>query len=595
MKHENHIREQLEFLYGDQGDQIWIAIKDIVDDFRLRNDSLPSEIFHLTEKDAILITYGDQFQTLTQSHLRSLNDFLKKYLGDAINRIHLLPFYPYSSDDGFSVIDYRQVDPEIGTWDDIHQLSNSYQLMFDAVINHISRQSSWFQAYLHGETPFRDYFIEIDPSIDLSSVFRPRALPLLTEVDTYEGKKYVWTTFSEDQIDLDFSNPQVLLEIIELLLFYVENGASLIRLDAVGYIWKLVGTSSLNLPQAHSIVKLLRGVLNIAAPYTGIITETNVPHDENIKYFGDPTDEHRLSGIPNSGDEAQMVYQFSLAPLVLHTFQSQDVTALANWVRTLSVPYRDTAFFNFIASHDGIGVMPAKGLLTDQQIQALVERTLLHGGDASYKTNSDGTKSVYELNITLFDALNNPVENDSKLGMKRFLASQAIMLSLAGVPGIYVHSLFGSRNCFTCKQETGRSRSINREKFDLGQLQTILDDQENVRTQILNEYRRLLLIRQHQPAFNPAASQKIIGNQKHIFMLLRNSLDEHSSILCIINISSEEQQVDVNLNDLWLDGNDTFNDLISDQSFRLNQGRLQLTLDAYQILWVLSPHSQAIS
>ena len=587
MDYRNHIQQQLKFLYGDNYGQTWHEIMVIIDEFRSRNNELPSEKFHLTEKDAILITYGDQFQSSNQSHLKSLADFLEQYLGDAINRVHLLPFFPYSSDDGFSVINYKQVDNRIGTWDDIHRLSENYLLMFDAVINHISRESDWFQAYLKGEFPYSNYFIEIDPSTDLSSIFRPRALPLLHPVDTVEGQKYVWTTFSEDQIDLNFSNPQVLLEIIELILFYSENGASLIRLDAVGYIWKLLGSSSLNLPQAHSVVKILRAVLNIAAPNTGIITETNVPHSENIAYFGETDGEMVAPGKPRSGDEAQMVYNFSLAPLVLHTFHTENASILANWARTLSVPFQDSAFFNFIASHDGIGVMPAKGLLSDEQIQALVDKTLLHGGEASFKTNSDGTKSVYELNITLFDALNNPAGENSKLAVKRFLASQAIMLSLAGVPGIYIHSLFGSQNCFSCQQETGRARSLNREKFDLDQLISNLENQENIHTHILNEYRCLLVIRQTQPAFHPAAAQEIIDSNHAIFMLLRTNQDNQSRILCLINVSSHFQTADIDLSRSGLNGVVAFDDLLSDQSLATDNDHLQISLEAYQIQWLI--------
>lgn len=588
MDYENHIRDQLDFLYGPQSEQVWQEIRGIIDRYLDRNDDLPSEKFQLTEKDAILITYGDQFQSPNQSPLKSLAGFLEQNLGDAINRVHLLPFYPYSSDDGFSVIDYRRVDPNIGTWEDIQQLSKSYELMFDAVINHISRESDWFQAYLRGDSRCRHYFIEVGPTTDLSSVFRPRALPLFHIVETNEGRKYVWTTFSEDQIDLNFSNPQILLEIIDLLLFYVENGARLIRLDAVGYIWKIIGTSSLNLPQAHGVVKILRAVFNIAAPNTGIISETNIPHDENIKYFGDPAGADDSQAKLGSGDEAQMIYQFSLAPLILHTFHTGDVTALENWVRTLSVPYQDSAFFNFIASHDGIGLMPAKGLLSDEQIQALVEKTLLHGGEASYKTNSDGTKSVYELNITLFDALNNPAKANSEHSVSRFIASQAIMLSLAGVPGIYVHSLLGSRNCHACKEETGRARSINREKFDLDQIQLQLDDKDNIHAKILEEYRRLLSIRQEQPAFHPAATQNILENQKHVFTLLRTSLDNQSWVLCLINISSEQQYVVLDLNNLGINRVNKLRDLISGEDIKIDDGRLQVIMSAYKIQWLFS-------
>jgi glycosidase len=582
----DRIREQLDLLYGDQSEQIWLEINIIINDFKGVNPEFSLDKFELTEKDAILITYGDQFHAPTLSHLRSLENFLANNLGEAVNWVHLLPFFPFSSDDGFSVIDYREVNPQIGTWEDIHLLSKNYSLMFDAVINHISRESDWFKEFQKGVWPYRDYFIEMDPSTDLSSIFRPRTVPLLSPVDTGEGKKYVWTTFSDDQIDLNFSNPHVLLEIIRLMLFYVENHSRLIRLDAIGYVWKTIGTTCLNLPQAHSIVKILRAVIDLAAPNTGLITETNVPHQENIKYFGDPSSLEGSPDRPPSGDEAQMVYQFSLAPLVLHTFHSGDVTALVQWVHTLSVPYQDTAFFNFIASHDGIGVMPAKGLISDEQIQALVNRTLLHGGQVSYKANSDGTESVYELNITLFDALNNPLDANPELDVKRFIASQAIMLSLAGVPGIYVHSLFGSRNCYSCLERTGRSRSINREKFNLDALLNDLSNPDNIHTKIFNQYKHLLFIRQKKPAFHPAAGQKIFDNHANIFMLLRTSLDNTSRVLCLVNITSRTQQVKIDLTKITGDNFKTCTDLISNQSMVINKGQLQLTLKAYQIQWL---------
>lgn len=586
MGDQDQIREQLRFLYGDQSGRIYQLVIQIIEEFQIQNPGLQAENFNLTEEDAILITYGDQIQAPDQNQLHSLSDFIKRYLDGAVNWIHLLPFYPYSSDDGFSVIDYRQVDPELGTWNDLQRLSRHYSLMFDAVINHISRRSEWFQQYRKGNSPYNDYFIEIDPSIDLSSIFRPRALPLLTQVDTHEGQKYVWTTFSEDQIDLDYSNPQVLIEIIKLLLFYVEKGASLIRLDAVGYMWKEIGTSCLNLPQAHSLVKILRSVINLAAPSTGLITETNVPHDENIKYFGDPAPGEKINGKPQSGDEAQLVYQFSLAPLVLHTFYSKDVTVLTNWVKTLQVPYQDSAFFNFIASHDGIGVTPAKDLLSDGQINELVQRTLQHGGEASYKTNPDGTESVYELNITLYDALNNPAESNPEIDVKRFIASQVIMLSLAGIPGIYIHSLFGSRNCYSCRKETGRARSINREKFELESLKSRLNEPENIHSTIFERYKRLLMIRKQQAAFHPAADQQVIQNHSEVFILLRANAEKNSVILCLVNASPSEQLLELSLDIAGLDKYSEFQDLLSEKYFPSQDGNLHLKLGAYQAMWL---------
>ena len=373
MTEKKYIRQQLDYVYGSDGEQIWFEIQNLIMDFQSRNPGPDGSEFSLDEKDVVLITYGDQFREKGRRNLGSLYDFLHNELDATINWVHILPFYPYSSDDGFSVIDYRQVDPAIGTWENISALADDFHLMFDAVINHISKESSWFEAFKRGEEPYIDYFITVDPNLDLSSIFRPRALPLLSPVETSRGDLHVWTTFSADQIDLNYANPQLLIEIIDLLLFYVERGARLIRLDAIGYVWKSIGTSSLNLPQAHSLVKIIRGVLNIAAPFTGIITETNVPHEENIKYFGDPVEENNHTGKQNNGDEAQMVYQFSLAPLVLHTFTCGDANVLTKWARTLSTPYQNSAFFNFFSSHDGIGVMPAKGLLTEDEFEEKVK------------------------------------------------------------------------------------------------------------------------------------------------------------------------------------------------------------------------------
>lgn len=388
---ESRILKHLIFIYGEkQAEVIYATLMGRLDEFRTRNTPQAGRLDASTpfsEKDSVLITYGDQFQEPGIPPLRSLTEFLKGYIQDVISSVHILPFYPYSSDDGFSVIDFYQVDPNLGTWDEIADLGSDFQLMFDAVVNHISSQSEWFQGFKRGAKPYRDYFITVDPGTDLSQVVRPRALPLLTPVETSRGLQHVWTTFSDDQIDLNYANPEVLIEMIEVLLFYVERGAEIIRLDAIAYLWKEIGTPCLHLPETHAVVKLMRVVMDAVAPSVQLVTETNVPHEDNISYFGE-----LLPGTLRS-DEAQMVYQFPLAPLILHTFHQANTRALTDWAASLSTPSPGTTFFNFIASHDGIGVNPARGILAEAEIQSLVERTKQHGGQVSYKTNPD-RKSV---------------------------------------------------------------------------------------------------------------------------------------------------------------------------------------------------------
>ena len=582
------IREHLEFLYGKEpANRLWPDLERLLSGFRQRNPNLAQKVSRLGHADAILITYGDQFQEPARPPLGSLAEFAATHLDEIFSGIHILPFYPYSSDDGFSVIDYRAVDPALGSWDHIALLGKRFRLMFDAVINHISRESDWFQGFIKGEAPYKDYFISLDPSTDLSMVVRPRALPLLTLVETRDGEKHVWTTFSDDQIDLDYKNPAVLLEVVEVLLEYVERGAEIIRLDAIAYLGKEPGTPSIHLPQTHRMVKLFRAILDAVALGVILITETNVPHAENISYFGAPLPVEEQGEGPVRGDEAQLVYQFPLAPLVLHSFHSADARVLTYWAADLETPFPSATYFNFIASHDGIGVRPAEGLLSPDQIQALVQRTLDHGGQVSYKTNLDGSRSVYELNITLYDWLNNPQEPVIDVDVRRFIASQVILLSLTGVPGIYVHSLFGSRNCQRCVQETGRARSINREKFRKMELERALADPQYREARVFSAYRSWLLARRDHPAFHPHGKQRLLALHEQVFALLRESPAGDEQIICLVNVSPDLQSVEVNAEQYQLVEGEVWRDLIGGDKFHAREGRLRLTIEAYQSLWLI--------
>ncbi len=580
---ESRIKTLLTSLYGREiGERVWPELEARLIVFREGNPHLAVDVQplnqRLTEQDAILITYGDQFSEPENTPLQALAAFLDLHLSGVINSVHILPFFPYSSDDGFSIIDFKQVDPDLGSWDDVSGLGQGRRLMFDAVINHISQFSEWFQNFRQDQLPYTDYFITVDPAEDLSQVVRPRTLPLLTPVETSNGKKHVWTTFSADQIDLNYANPLVQLEIIDVLLDYVEHGAEIIRLDAIAYLWKEIGTGCIHLPQAHAVVKLWRAVLDAVAPGVLLITETNVPHEENISYFGE--------SLPETGgtDEAQLVYNFTLAPLTLNAFQTGDACRLSAWAATLKAPAPGATFFNFIASHDGIGVRPAEGILTPDEVQALVEQTLAHGGEVNYKDNPDGSRSVYELNTTLYDFLNDPAASDMETDVRRFLASQAILLSLAGVPGIYVHSLFGSRNCIFCYDETERPRSLNREKFFRPELEAVLSNPAYHQKYVFDGYRDMLRIRRQHTAFHPSGEQQILDLNPAVFSVLRISPDGDEVVVCLINVSGEKQMVELMP---ALMGNPTFGswfDLLGGARYAVEQ----MELDGYGVLWLVA-------
>jgi sucrose phosphorylase len=570
------IHDHLVELYGNElGQDTYQRLSRLIDHYK------PSSLHparrkrrKATQRDSVLITYGDQVIQPGTPPLRSLADFCTQYLNHVVSAIHILPFYPFSSDDGFSVIDYKTVDPALGTWEEINAIGRAFRLMFDAVINHISARSQWFQAYLSGDPRYRQYFIEVHGDPDLSQVVRPRALPLLTRFDTPSGSQAIWTTFSTDQVDLNYHNPEVLLEILDTLFFYAAQGAQFIRLDAIAYLWKEIGTSCIHLPQTHCVIQLIRAALDAVFPQVLIITETNVPHAENLSYFGD------------GNNEAQLVYNFALPPLVLHTLQTGTAQALTRWAGSLALPAKTVTFFNFLASHDGIGLNPARGILTESEIAALVEKTLAHGGFVSYKSNPDGSRSPYELNINYFDALSNPFAGErDQVQVNRFMTAHAIMLCLASVPGIYFHSLFGSRGWPEGVQLTGRNRTINRQKLERLTLERELQQPESRRSQVFKRFSKMLKVRAARSAFHPNGDQHIIDCGEAVFSLVRVSPGSNQRVLCLHNITNQVQAVNLDWQALFEQPSITLVDLLTNQSFNLNPGD-RWTMQPYQVNWL---------
>lgn len=569
---KERLLEKIAFVYGEEkADDIYTALNNLMEKYKA--DRIPKDKQWVDEKDVMLITYGDNIKEKGKSPLKSLKEFLQNNVKDVINSVHILPFYPYSSDDGFSVIDYRKVNPELGTWEDIQHFSKEFYLMFDGVINHISKESDWFQGYLKGDTKYRRYFIEADPKQDYSSVTRPRALPLLTKFRTSHGEKFLWTTFSDDQIDLNYENEEVLLEIIDILLTYAKLGARYIRLDAIGYLWKKIGTSCIHLDETHTIIQLIRDVLDEVYPGTIIITETNVPHKDNISYFG------------NGYNEAHMVYQFPLPPLTLYSFLSGNAKYLTKWAQSLEPTSNKTTFFNFLASHDGIGVRPAEGILSEQQIEWLCEKVKEHQGFVSYKDNGDGTQSPYELNINYLDALSHP-DDAQELKVKRFIAAQSILFSMIGVPGIYIHSLLGSQNDHEGVKETGRYRSINREKLCRNQLEEQLSNPDSLRYQVFHKIKELLKIRINQSAFHPNGEQRVLELDKRVFSLIRKSIDGRETILSFTNVSNEEVTIQLNFLDLNLAHSNEYMNLLTNEKVIVQDSLIQVVLKPYEVAWL---------
>jgi len=564
----------LNFLYGPTmgrptGDQLI----DMLERFRLNTTRVHrSAQDPFSERDVVLITYGDMLRRKGEAPLETLHQFINTWLKDFVNTIHILPFYPYSSDDGFSVIDYTSVDPALGEWEHIELIkSDGFRLMFDAVINHISIQSDWFRAFQDGNPRYKDTFITVDSETDLSQVTRPRAHPLLTLFETARGNELVWTTFSPDQADLNYKNPNTLLDVIKVLLTYIDRGADIIRLDAVAYLWKEIGTSCIHLPQTHAIIQLLRAMVDTVAPGVLLITETNVPHRENISYFG------------NGSNEAQLVYNFTLPPLTAHAILTGSASHLTKWAQDLEAPSHGDAFFNFTASHDGIGLMPLTGILSQDDLDMLVRQTQAGGGSVSYKKDGNSSTIPYELNISYYDLLNgNGSGTIHEFQVERFIVSQAIMLALAGIPGIYLHSLLGSRSYPAGVKQTGQARTINREKLAVDSVETALQQAGDLRSAVFRSYRRLLELRSRERAFHPESPQRILRLDPHIFAIQRQVKDSLETILALHNISDEF----VSLSTPFSHSNPTWVDLLTGVEVHLQGETLNLEMSPYQVAWL---------
>lgn len=519
---------------------------------------------HWDEQDVVLITYADQFREADKPTLSTFSRFYQQHLQSTFPLVHLLPFFPWSSDDGFSVIDYHQVDPLCGDWQDIARLHQETRLMFDFVCNHMSAHSAWFSHFLAQDPGWDDFFISMPPATDLSAVTRPRTSPLLTPFKMADGEtRFIWTTFSADQIDLNFANPEVLLRMVNVLLDYLKRGADYVRLDAVGYMWKTPGTRCIHLEKTHQLVKLFLAIADQVAPGTVIITETNVPHQDNISYLG------------NGHDEAQMVYQFSLPPLVLHAIHTGSARALRQWASALDLSSNDTTFFNFLASHDGIGLNPARGILSEVEIVALVRDLALEGALVSYKNNPDGTTSPYEINVTYLDALNRE-DDDDATRLKRFLLAHAILLVFPGVPAIYIQSILGGRNHYDGVRAAGHNRAINRQKYDLQQIEADLAGGNWLRQQVYTRLGQLIQLRRRQPAFHPDNPMTLYESENAVLVLRRHQPESGDGLLCVFNLSgrSVETQLPVA---------HTLQDVVSGEKI---DGTQPVKLDAWQFMWL---------
>lgn len=565
---QHRISARLTRLYGEiEGAKATDRLLELLSAFRSAERAPRRRAGALCESDVVLISYADSLRAEGQAPLQALRAFLHAHVPAAVSGLHLLPFYPSTSDGGFAVSDFLSVDPALGEWADVHALAAERDLMFDLVLNHVSTSSAWFQQYLDARPPGRDFFIALEPDADVSDVVRPRTHPVLVPFDTQDGVRHVWATFSHDQVDLNYDNPEVLLTMLDVLLQYVRHGARYVRLDAVAFLFKRLGTSCIHLEETHEAVRLIRDVLDAAAPEVAIITETNVPHAENVSYFG-------------QGDEAHMVYQFSLPPLLVHAAFTGQTRYVMRFLQSQTPLPEGCTFFNFIASHDGIGLRPAEDVLPAEEVDRLVRGMSRFGGLVSHRVTREGHRP-YEINIALFDAMRGTEAGEDHLVVSRFVAIHSVMMAMQGVPGIYIHSLLGTPNDYEGYDRSKHARDINRRKWDLRELLPVLENARAPQSHIFDEMRRRLTIRRRQPAFAPSAGQHTVPLPDGLVGFVRVAKEQ--TIVAIHNLRAEPIVLRFREGD-GLPISDTTVDLLSGQAVGRAMGGL--TFYPYQCVWL---------
>ena len=530
--------------------------------------SHPTDLW--SQHDVALITYGDSIVDGGSKPLRVLRDFCETWLGSCVTWVHILPFFPWTSDDGFSVLDYSSVNQALGDWNDISEIATDYRLMADLVLNHCSSRSAWFENFKQGVDPGKGYFFTKHSSFDVSRVVRPRTSDLTMPVVTSEGEQQVWCTFSHDQVDFDFSNPDVLLEFTRIIRLYLDRGVRIFRLDAVAFTWKRSGTTCINLPEAHDLVRLLRSLIEWVQPDAIIITETNVPNIENLAYFG-------------QRDEAHCIYNFALPPLLIHTLVEADSSRITRWLMSMPPAILGTTYFNFLASHDGIGLRPVEGLLSEGELDSMIDQLQENGALLSWREHADGTRTVYEVNVSLFDAFKQSGEAVDRT-LDRMILAHAILLGLEGVPAIYIHSFVATENDVSRVENTGHNRAINRHQWALDELTEQLNDVKSQHAQCLHSIKQLIDIRQRQPAFHPNATQFTLNCGRSIFGFWRQSPDRAQSIFCLYNVTPTRTAIAAA--SLNLVGSDSWRDLISGGTVDLFSEDPTIELAPYQAVWL---------
>jgi len=561
--YSNHTTEEINFISN--------QLLQILDDFSEK--SAYEEIKdkeRWNESHSVLITYADSIYKNGEATLITLRKLLSKHFGSLSKVVHILPFLKSTSDGGFAVSSYDALEEKFGGWDDLKSISKNHDLMADLVLNHVSSSHPWVQQFIKSQEPGISNVFSPKQTLDWSNVVRPRSSSLFSQINTESGPKQVWTTFGPDQIDLNWHNPKMTLEFLNLIITYLSNGIKWFRLDAVGFIWKESGTTCLHLPKAHSIVKLLRVLLNNLHDEGVLITETNVPQKENLSYL-------------ISDDEAHMAYNFPLPPLLLEAIITSRADILNSWIFDWPILSEDTTLFNFTASHDGVGLRALEGLMNEERIKDLLINCEKRGGLVSHRRLSNGDDKPYELNISWWSAMEDSSRDAKRFQYERFILSQLLVMALKGVPAFYLPALLASENDIKSFSMTGQRRDLNREKFKSENLLAVLNNPESNANKNLKYLRKAMDVRSQLKQFHPCSEMKCLSKGRSDIVVIKRSKGPES-VFAIHNMTENKINYQLNDNDLpkIIDNDFNTHDFLTSTKYNCKN----ISLDPFQVIWL---------
>jgi len=517
----------------------------------------------------VLISYADTVIDESQPGLRCLQRLLHNHFHGLSSIVHVLPFLRATSDGGFAVSSHEDIEKRFGDWSDLAALGKGRQLMADLVLNHVSASHPWVRDFLKGQQPGVQCVLAEAPNACWDNVVRPRSSALFTTLATDRGPETVWTTFGPDQVDVNWRQPEVLLGFARLLDRFCAYGVQWLRLDAVGFVWKQPLSECIHLPQAHRLVEVLRLLLESRCPGGVVVTETNVPEQENLSYL-------------TSGHEAHLAYNFPLPPLLLEACLSRRADLLNRWLARWPQLPPQTGLLNFSACHDGIGLRPLEGLMDADRLLQLLRRCEQLGGLVSHRRLADGEEVPYEINISWWSAMADQGRDTSLHQRARFVLTQLLLLALPGVPAFYLPALLATPNDNARFRRTGQRRDLNRPQFQSDRLERLLSDPESETSLVVDALRRAMEVRRGQSALDPFAAMKVLSPDRSDLVILKRG-ERDNLLFAIHNFSNV--RLSLSLSSLTDSAGPPWHDVLSGRSLPL--GQKALDLEPFAVHWLV--------